>query len=362
MKLIISLIVVLTCFSCKQSTNNRVVIGKFTYNYQEDSIFFNRKDNIDKKYYEIQEIGERVMDNKFTLSNNLSYPHLFASQTQSERQETHFNYGNYFFDATLDKINLDTEPSCCSLNSTLNIEFNEKFIPFLLEKEMDCHDFDFFTYRSEFNEKFKQKLFEYVKLNSSSYVGLWLLIDVFYYSKNYDSIFEETFKLFTNEIKNSKIGLLLKDDLSKVNIKIGKPFPRLRLKDQNLLDIDLKLSKGNYKLVDFWFSHCKPCIASFPEMKELYNKYYYKGFEIISISIDRTSMISNWKKQIEKNQINWQHYLDENYSITKENRIGNFPTTFLVDRNNIVIKMNTSFTELDAFLDSELNIGVNKKP
>jgi thiol-disulfide isomerase/thioredoxin len=44
--------------------------------------------------------------------------------------------------------------------------------------------------------------------------------------------------------------------------------------------------KGKVVLIDFWATWCGPCLAEFPNMKELYEKYHEHGFEIVGVSID----------------------------------------------------------------------------
>ena len=41
-------------------------------------------------------------------------------------------------------------------------------------------------------------------------------------------------------------------------------------------------------LVDFWATWCGPCVAEIPNMKEVYEKYHERGFEIVGISLDRS--------------------------------------------------------------------------
>ena len=50
--------------------------------------------------------------------------------------------------------------------------------------------------------------------------------------------------------------------------------------------LDEKTLDGKVVLLDFWATWCGPCIAEFPHLKLLYQKYKDKGFEIVSYSVD----------------------------------------------------------------------------
>ncbi|MFM9059395.1 MAG: TlpA family protein disulfide reductase [Planctomycetaceae bacterium] len=49
---------------------------------------------------------------------------------------------------------------------------------------------------------------------------------------------------------------------------------------------DQKSLAGKVVLVDVWATWCGPCRAQIPVMKEAYEKYHDKGFEIVGISLD----------------------------------------------------------------------------
>jgi thiol-disulfide isomerase/thioredoxin len=66
---------------------------------------------------------------------------------------------------------------------------------------------------------------------------------------------------------------------------LGKPMP-IWGADLSGKQMDPKALEGKVVLLDFWATWCGPCIAEFPHLKLLYQKYKDKGFEIVSFSVD----------------------------------------------------------------------------
>ena len=65
----------------------------------------------------------------------------------------------------------------------------------------------------------------------------------------------------------------------------GKPMP-IWGADLSGKPIDENILVGKVVLLDFWATWCGPCIAEFPHLKLLYQKYKDKGFEIVGYNVD----------------------------------------------------------------------------
>lgn len=68
------------------------------------------------------------------------------------------------------------------------------------------------------------------------------------------------------------------------------------------------VGNGKYVLVDFWASWCGPCRREMPAVKELYQKYKAKGFDIVGVSFDNKK--DAWVKCIQDMDLPWHHISD----------------------------------------------------
>ena len=141
-------------------------------------------------------------------------------------------------------------------------------------------------------------------------------------------------------------------ELAKNDFVTGKPFA-------------LSSLKGKVVLLDFWASWCKPCRASNPHVKALYEKYKKKGFDVVYVA-DNDSNPDQALKAIDEDGIKKYHHLlrglkqlkdangkmmgyDTNEDVSKLYAVHYLPTKYLIDREgNIIGKVD------DDTLDAKL--------
>jgi thiol-disulfide isomerase/thioredoxin len=99
--------------------------------------------------------------------------------------------------------------------------------------------------------------------------------------------------------------------------------------------------KGKYVLIDFWASWCGPCRAENPHLKNVYSKYFTKGFDILGVSLDNNK--AAWINAITKDQLPWKNVSDLNgfkNAVAKSYAITELPTNYLLDSQGKIIAKN----------------------
>ena len=127
----------------------------------------------------------------------------------------------------------------------------------------------------------------------------------------------------------------------------GKGYIDIALLDKDGKERTLSELEGKVVLIDFSAYEMEQSAQYTLELRELYNKYNKRGFEIFQVSLDRNKIL--WEAYIEN--IPWICVRDENGINTpsvKWYNVNAIPTIFLMDRKGNVILRSLSFEELDA--------------
>jgi thiol-disulfide isomerase/thioredoxin len=137
---------------------------------------------------------------------------------------------------------------------------------------------------------------------------------------------------------------------------IGKPLP-IWGADLNGKIFEEKSLDGKVVLLDFWATWCSPCVAEFPHLKKLYEKYHKKGFEIIGYNVD--SDLKKLTGYLERNPLPWETLSKET---TKQTKLSlpllsgyygakQLPVVLLRDQSGNTILLDARGQKLDEILE-----------
>lgn len=310
-----------------------------------------------------------VVNGAFNTSIQIPFP---TEIVIAYRNRVFFN--NFIY--TDAKILIDSAGKPHIVGSPIQDEYENEFLPFFQSNDNAYDSFQFFfqrnqqKYGNDFPELIKDSanllkekygsqraklLGEYIKLHPNSYVALW---NIYYFislgSLNQYFDFEKLFSSFSNQMQHQSFINVLKVKIKESEkMQVGRIFPEEFFRGNEQMQSKIK-KNCQYYLIDFWYSHCGPCIAGFPKLKEIYNQFHGKGFDIVSISVDKQKSKKDYLVAIKKNRLAWNHVWDKDGVTSEKFNINVFPTYILLDRNDRIIYFDIQANQLEAFLKENL--------
>jgi peroxiredoxin len=115
----------------------------------------------------------------------------------------------------------------------------------------------------------------------------------------------------------------------------GKKAPDFKVTTTNKKELSLSDLKGKTIVMNFWFTHCKPCLAEIPELNKMVEKFKQnKDVIFLAVALEN---IQDLRTFLNYHQFNYQHTGDAK----KNGILGNFgiesyPTNIIIDKEGIV--------------------------
>ncbi|MCY3627592.1 MAG: TlpA disulfide reductase family protein [Gammaproteobacteria bacterium] len=217
--------------------------------------------------------------------------------------------------------------------------------------------------------RLRTEALETIASNSEDPMDILLAMDLGAYGYNSDNIkesvplYDEIATILDKDLVARRVtpardniaSFIEKDEIDK-SLVPGQVAPNFTLPDLSGVEIALQdvASENDLVLIDFWASWCGPCVAVFPDLKELYSSYHDDGFEIISISLDSTNEI--WEEASGEHELPWLDLGD--IAEAGEGLVANsygvisIPKSFLVDQHGCINHRNLSPEDLETVLKS----------
>lgn len=238
-------------------------------------------------------------------------------------------YANFILEGGNIKVDLENPkmPSGTPMNEKMVKISNEldRFFQIIREKQVELQreypkQDDFKTQYVSFYKAWKKDLidrsFELFKEHNNDVIGEFLMRSgCFPYLSLEEQ--ESLFFMFGDWLKSRRIVQMHIRRIESLKATAeGKMFVDIIGKDLNGKDIALAdyVGKGDYVLMDFWASWCKPCREETPYLVKLYEQFKDKGLTIVGVFVSDKK--ENLKKVVEEENIGWpQLYDDKNMAM-----------------------------------------------
>ncbi len=195
-------------------------------------------------------------------------------------------------------------------------------------------------YRKQLKKKQQQEYAQLIEKNlgkvSSIIIAQQLPLDKFY------DVHKKLAKSLEPFQQNPFVKQYVQSVLAYGKTMIGTLAPEIALPNPQGDTLRLSQTRGNYVLVDFWASWCRPCRAESPNLVRAYEKYHTKGFTIFSVSLDRNKQ--SWTAAIQSDGLGkWYHVSDLRgwqSQAARKYGVNSIPSNFLLDPQGRIIAKN----------------------
>ena len=280
---------------------------------------------------------------KFVFRGKGAYPCPFLLLLTSSNS---YISGKFYLDTGEEHINFDTDSfrAVPEMHNPLMNEYSQVFLPKFDSVEST------YAYGSSRRYHRGEFLMAYAKDHPQSQIVLWELVEQTkgWYMESLDT----AYGFLDPAVKNNFTGLRLKEQFQLAKrTMIGQPLPVLHVTDLkgNAQDLNFSHPSNTYTLLDFWFSHCGPCLGEFNEYRKIYAALRPR-LQIVGISTDNENQISSWKKVIKDSSLLWPQFRDEGGLQSKTVSVTIFPSNFLLDQHGKIVGKNMSPEEVEAFV------------
>jgi thiol-disulfide isomerase/thioredoxin len=136
------------------------------------------------------------------------------------------------------------------------------------------------------------------------------------------------------EAENRDLERLFKE-MGVVQVPPAADPIEIQLKDQNGRLTNLSEFRGKIVFINFWTTWCLSCVIEMPSMEKLHQKFKDKDFAMVGINLQESD--ATVLKFYKENQLTFTTLLDATGDVGAAFRILGIPTTFILDKNGIII-------------------------
>ena len=199
-------------------------------------------------------------------------------------------------------------------------------------------------------KKLKPELEQFVKDGKSTSEMTEILKRIY----NSEKKTEDGFDQYITALKEESRLKMLKDIQQSMLNENSPSFALVNLEGKK---VDIAELKGKVVVVDFWATWCGPCIASFPGMQKMVNKYKDNPdvkFVFVDTWETKEEKVKNAQEFISSNKYTFDVLMDNDNKVVEQFKVDGIPTKFVIDKNGVIRFKSVGFSGSDDKLIAEL--------
>lgn len=198
--------------------------------------------------------------------------------------------------------------------------------------------------RTQIEQEFDQLATSSMENNRDNFFGIMMLKQLAYEYEGQQIL--DQLALFPEAMQQTAEAEKLREYAqSKMKTAIGQPYMNIEQNNAEGQPVSLESVIENpankYTLIDFWASWCGPCMGEVPHLKQAYDKFHKKGFEIYGVSFDESRQ--DWLDAVKENGMNWiqvSALTGFDNQAAKDYAIQGIPANFLIDAQGKIVASN----------------------
>ena len=189
----------------------------------------------------------------------------------------------------------------------------------------------------------RQIMTQFIRANPGSAISLRALTQVAGFGRDLDpAVVGPLFQGLAPAVRQSPDGQEFAARLAEARrLGVGQLAPDFTQNDPSGRPVSLRDFRGQYVLLDFWASWCKPCRAENPALVAAHQQFNSRHFTVLSVSLDQDQ--GKWEKAIAADGLNWTHVSDlklEQNAVARRYGIKGVPQNLLIGPDGRILALN----------------------
>lgn len=114
--------------------------------------------------------------------------------------------------------------------------------------------------------------------------------------------------------------------------------------------VSIKDLQGEYTVVDFWATWCKPCVSAIPKLNTIYQEFAADGVKLIGVNVDSPRNSSKVKPMVKSLGVTYPVLLDPDQELVEEYNVVVFPTLIILNKKGKQVFVHEGFNPGDEEL------------